>query len=110
MLTQQSKFTELGFKKFVSPGESWGAVTYDGMGFGMLFPPGVIDDIEIYYPCIGTHFVIQPLIYGVGLSPDRRVSFVSMFYFGKRDVDTIQDLYTSKREESNRWRQRSEPT
>lgn len=54
------------------------------MAFGTLFPPGVIDDIEIYYPCIGTPFVIQPLIYGVGLSPDRRVSFVSMFYFGER--------------------------
>ena len=78
-----------------------GAVTYDGMAFGMLFPPGVIDDIEIYYPCIDTHLVIQPLIYGVGLSPDRRVSIVSMFYFTERDVDTIQDLYTSKREGSN---------
>ena len=101
MLTQQSKFTELGFKKFVSPGTSWGAVTYDGMAFGMLFPPGVIDNLEIYYPRIGTHFVIQPLIYGVGLSPNRRASFVSMFYFGEGDVDTIQDPYTSKREESN---------
>ena len=93
------RFTELGFKKFVTPGAGWGAVTYDGMAFGMLFPPGVIDNLEIYYPRIGTHFVIQPLIYGVGLSPNRRASFVSMFYFGEGDVDTIRDLYTSKIDE-----------
>ena len=92
-------FTEFGFKKFVTPGAGWGAVTYDGMAFGMLFPPGVIDNLEIYYPRIGTHFVIQPLIYGVGLSPNRRASFVSMFYFGEGDVDTVRDLYTSKIDE-----------
>ena len=92
-------FTELGFKKFVTPGAGWGAVTHDGMAFGMLFPPGLIDNLEIYYPRIGTHFVIQPLIYGVGLSPNRRASFVSMFYFGEGDVDTIRDLYTSKIDE-----------
>ena len=92
-------FTALGFKKFVTPDAGWGAVTYDGMAFGMLFPPGVIDNLEIYYPRIGTHFVIQPLIYGVGLSPNRRASFVSMFYFGEGDVDTIRDLYTSKIDE-----------
>ena len=93
------EFTELGFKKFVTPGAGWGAVTCDGMAFGMLFPPGVIDSVEIYYPRIGTHFVIQPMIYGVGLSPNRRASFVSMFYFGEGDVDTIRDLYTSKLDE-----------
>ena len=90
------RFTEFGFKRFVTPDAGWGAVTYDGMAFGMLFPPGVIDSLEIYYPRIGTHFVIQPLIYGVGLSPNRRASFVSMFYFGEGDVDTIRDLYASK--------------
>ena len=92
-------FTALGFKKFVTPGAGWGAVTYDGMAFGLLFPPGLIDNLKIYYPRIGTHFVIQPLIYGVGLSPNRRASFVSMFYFGEGDVDTIRDLYTSKIDE-----------
>ena len=92
-------FTELGFKRFVTPGAGWGAVTYDGRAFGMLFPPGLIDNIEIYYPRIGTHFVIQPMIYGVGLSPNRRASFVSMFYFGEGDVDTIRDLYASKIDE-----------
>ena len=93
------EFTELGFKKFVTPGAGWGAVTCDGMAFGMLFPPGVIDSVEIYYPRIGTHFVIQPMIYGVGLSPNRRASFVSMFYFGEGDVDTVRDLYASKIDE-----------
>ena len=92
-------FTEFGFKKFVAPSAGWGAVTCDGIAFGMLFPPGVIDSVEIYYPHIGTHFVIQPLIYGVGLSPNRRASFVSMFYFGEGDVDTVRDLYTSRIEE-----------
>ena len=92
-------FTALGFKKFVTPSAGWGAVTYDGMAFGMLFPPGLIDNLEVYYPRIGTHFVIQPLIYGVGLSPNRRASFVSMFYFGEGDVDTVRDLYTSKIDE-----------
>lgn len=92
-------FTEFGFKKFVTPGAGWGAVTHDGMAFGMLFPPGVIDNLEIYYPRIGTHFVIQPLIYGVGLSPNRRASFVSMLYFGEGNVDTIRDLYASKIDE-----------
>jgi hypothetical protein len=93
------EFTELGFKKLVTPGAGWGAVTCDGMAFGMLFPPGVIDSVEIYYPRIGTHFVIQPMIYGVGLSPNRRASFVSMFYFGEGDVDTVRDLYASKIDE-----------
>ena len=92
-------FTEFGFKRLVTPDAGWGGVTYDGMVFGMLFPPGVIDNFEIYYPRIGTHFVIQPMIYGVGLSPNRRASFVSMFYFGEGDVDTIQDLYASKIDE-----------
>ena len=92
-------FTEFGFKRFVTPNAGWGAVTYDGMAFGMLFPPGVIDNLEIYYPRIGTHFVIQPMIYGVGLSPNRRASFVSMFYFGEGNVDTIRDLYASKIDE-----------
>ena len=92
-------FTEFGFKKFVTPGAGWGAVTCDGMAFGMLFPPGVIDSVEIYYPRIGTHFVIQPMIYGVGLSPNRRASFVSMFYFGEGEMETIRDLYASKIDE-----------
>ena len=92
-------FTEFGFKKFVTPGAGWGAVTCDGMAFGMLFPPGVIDNVEIYYPRIGTHFVIQPMVYGVGLSPNRRASFVSMFYFGEGEMETIRDLYASKIDE-----------
>jgi len=100
-------FTELGFKEFITPGEGWGAVTCNGpdssglrnMVFGMLFPPRVIDSIEIYYPRIGTHFVLQPLIYGVGLSPNRRASFTSMFYFGEGDVDTIRELYERKGED-----------
>ncbi|MBI1928889.1 DUF4097 family beta strand repeat protein [Candidatus Poribacteria bacterium] len=92
-------FTAPGFKQFITPGEGWGAVTCNGMVFGMLFPPRVIDSIEIYYPRIGTHFVIQPLIYGVGLSPNRRASFTSMFYFGEGDVDTIRELYERKGED-----------
>jgi len=92
-------FTALGDKQFIMPCEGWAAVTYDGMAFGMLFTPDVIDNIEVYYPRIGTHFVLQPLIYGVGLSPNRRASFVSMLYFGEGDVNTIQELYAQKLDE-----------
>ena len=39
------------------------------------------------------------MIYGVGLSPNRRASFVSMFYFGEGEMETIRDLYASKIDE-----------
>ena len=89
-------FTQTGFKQFVVPYAGWQAVTCNGMVFGMLFPPDVIDNVEVYYPRIGTHFVVQPLIYGVGLSPNRRASFVCLLYLGEGDVDTVQELYESK--------------
>ncbi|HIE27694.1 TPA: hypothetical protein EYP66_10445 [Candidatus Poribacteria bacterium] len=93
------KFSEVGFKQFVIPTEGWCAVTYNGRAYAELFPTDVIDCLEIYYPRIGTHFVLQPLIWGVGLSPNRKASFTSLTYAGDGDLQTIQDLYERKKDE-----------
>ena len=93
------KFIEVGFKQFVTPVEGWCATTYDGRAYAKLFPTDVIDCLEIYYPRIGTHFVLQPLIWGVGLSPNRKASFASLTYAGDGDLQTIQDLYERKKDE-----------
>jgi len=92
-------FVDVGFKQFVTPMEGWYAATYDGKAYGKLFPTEVIDCLEVYYPRIGTHFVLQPLIWGVGLSPNRKASFTSLTYAGEGDLQTIQDLYERKKEE-----------
>ena len=93
------KFLEVGFKQFVTPAEGWCAATYNGRAYAKLFPTDVIDCLEIYYPRIGTHFVLQPLIWGVGLSPNRKASFTSLTYAGDGDLQTIQDLYERKKDE-----------
>ncbi len=94
----EGKFQEIGFKKFVTPGAGWCAATYNGIAFAQLFPQNVIDCFEIYYPRVGTHFVLQPLIWGAGLSPNRKASFTSIMYAGEGDVQTIQDLYERKQD------------
>jgi len=93
------QFVEVGFKQFVTPAEGWCTTTYNGRAYAKLFPTDVIDCLEIYYPRIGTHFVLQPLIWGVGLSPNRRASFTSLTYAGDGDLQTIQDLYERKKDE-----------
>ncbi|MFQ6041218.1 MAG: DUF4097 family beta strand repeat-containing protein [Candidatus Poribacteria bacterium] len=93
------KFVEVGFKQFVTPAEGWCAATYNGRAYAELFPTDVIDCLEIYYPRIGTHFVLQPLIWGVGLSPNRKASFTSLTYAGDGDLQTILDLYERKKDE-----------
>jgi hypothetical protein len=92
-------FVEAGLKQFVTPAEGWCATTYNGKAYATLFPTEVIDCLEIYYPRIGTHFVLQPLIWGVGLSPNRKASFTSLTYAGDGDLQTIQDLYERKKSE-----------
>ena len=93
------KFVEVGFKQFVVPSEGWCAATYDGKAYAQLFPQGIIDNVEIYYPKIGTHFILQPIIWGVGLSPNRKASFTSLIYAGNGDAKTIQDVYERKSDE-----------
>ncbi|MBM3238617.1 DUF4097 domain-containing protein [Candidatus Poribacteria bacterium] len=92
-------FVEVGLKQFVTPAEGWCATTYNGKAYATLFPTEVIDCLEIYYPRIGTHFVLQPLIWGVGLSPNRKASFTSLTYAGDGDLQTILDLYERKKDE-----------
>ncbi len=93
------KFVQVGFKQFVVPSEGWCAVTYDGRAYAQLFPKGVIDNVEIYYPKIGTHFILQPIIWGVGLSPNRKATFTYLIYAGDGGAKTIQDVYERKSDE-----------
>jgi len=93
------KFVKVGYKQFVVPSEGWCAVTYDGRAYAQLFPKGIIDNVEIYYPKIGTHFILQPIIWGVGLSPNRKATFTCLTYAGDGDAKTIKDVYDRKSDE-----------
>ena len=93
------KFVQVGYKQFVVPSEGWCAVTYDGKAYAQLFPKGVIDNVEIYYPKIGTHFILQPIIWGVGLSPNRKATFTYWIYAGNGDARAIKEMYERKSDE-----------
>jgi hypothetical protein len=88
-----------GYKRFIEPSEGWYAISYDDRIIGMLFPDDVIDMVELYYPRVGTHMVLQPLIYGVGLSPNRRASFTCLIYAGEGDINLIRSIRARRKEE-----------
>lgn len=86
-------------KKMIKPSEGWCAVTYEGKVFGQMLSEGVMDIIEIYYPRVDTHLVVQPLIYGVGVSPGKRAGFTYMAYMGEGDAEKVRQLYEEKKAE-----------
>jgi len=85
-------YSGAGFKKSIASPDVWCAVTHSGKVFGQMFPKGVFDSIEIYYPRVDTHLVIQPMIFGVGIAPDKRAGFTYMIYAGEGDAEKIREL------------------
>ena len=85
-----------GFKNKVPPSEGWCAITCDGKTFGQMFPEGVVDLLEIYYPRVDTHMLLEPIILGVGVSPDKCAGFTYMIYVGDGDAEKIREIRTSR--------------
>ena len=92
-------YPEPGFKNRIQPSEGWCAVTQDGRVFGQMFPEGVIDTIAVYYPKVDTHIVLEPLIFGVGVSPDRCAAFTYMIYMGDGDAEKIKEMRSARADE-----------
>ncbi len=88
----EGDFAEPGYKDFVIPSEGWCALFHREKALGMFFPDNIIDAVEIYYPRIGTHLVMQPMIYGVGISPNRRARFDYWLYCGEGDIQKMREL------------------
>lgn len=84
-------------KKTIKPSAGWCAVTYEGKVFGQMLSEGVTDIIEVYYPRVDTHLVVQPMIYGVGVSPEKRAGFTYMVYMGEGDAEKIKQLYEERK-------------
>jgi hypothetical protein len=58
-----------------------------------MLPPGVADCLEIYYPKVDTHLVLQPVVFGVGLSPETMTRFPYLLYYGPGDERAAQEIY-----------------
>lgn len=86
-------------KKTIKPSAGWCAVTYKDKVFGQMLSEGVADIIEVYYPRVDTHLVVQPMIYGVGVSPEKRAGFMYMVYMGEGDAEKIKQLYEERKAE-----------
>jgi len=93
--TVDGGYSGAGFKKSVASPDVWCAVTSNGKVFGQMFPKGVFDSVEIYYPRVNTHLVIQPMIFGVGIAPDKRAGFTYMIYAGEGDAEKVRELRNS---------------
>jgi len=92
-------YVEPGFKNKILPSEGWCAITCEGQVLGQMFPEGVIDTVEIYYPRVDTHIVLEPIIFGVGVSPDRYAGFTYMVYMGDGDAGKIREMRASREAE-----------
>ncbi len=90
---EEGRYTEAGFRKSLTPSEGWSALTYNDRLFAQMLPPGVMDRLEIYIPKVDTHLVLQPVVYGVGLSPGKATRFTYLAYHGPGDVATARELY-----------------
>lgn len=93
------QYVEPGFKDKILPSEGWCAITCEGEVFGQMFPKGVIDILEIYYPKVDTHMVLEPIIFGVGISPDKYAGFTYMIYMGDGDAEKIREVRASRNTE-----------
>lgn len=93
--TVEGGYSGAGFKKSVASPDIWCAITHNGKVFGQMFPKDVFDSIEIYYPKVGTHLVVQPMIFGVGIAPDKRAGFNYMIYAGDGGAEKVRELRNS---------------
>jgi len=89
-------YVEPGFKNVVVPSEGWCAITCEGKAFGQMFSEGVIDVIEIYYPRVDTHLVLEPIIFSVGISPEKCAGFTYMMYMGDGDAEKIKEMRAAR--------------
>lgn len=92
-------YPEPGFKSKLPPSEGWCAITHDGKVVGQMFPEGVIDVIQLYYPKVGTHMILGPIIFGVGMSPGTCAGFTYMIYMGDGDVETVKQIRAEREAE-----------
>ncbi|MFC1719380.1 hypothetical protein ACFL6S_37365, partial [Candidatus Poribacteria bacterium] len=92
-------YPEPGFKSKLPPSEGWCAITYDGKVVGQMFPEGVIDVVQLYYPKVGTHMILGPIIFGVGVSPEMCAGFTYMVYMGDGDVETVKEIRAAREAE-----------
>lgn len=92
-------YVEPGFKNKILPSEGWCAITYEGKVFGQMFPEGIIDTVEVYYPRVDTHVVLEPIIFGVGVSPDKYAGFTYMVYMGDGDAEKMREMRAAREAE-----------
>jgi hypothetical protein len=92
-------YVEAGFKNKLQPSEGWCAITCEGKVFGQMFPEGMVDIIEVYYPRIDTHVLLEPIIFGVGLSPEKRAGFTYMLYMDDGDAQKVREIRNSRKHE-----------
>lgn len=85
-------YAEPGFKAKMPPSEGWCAVTHDGKVLGQMFPEGVVDVVTLYYPKVNTHMILQPIIFGVGVSPEMCAGFTYMLYMGDGDAEKVREI------------------
>jgi|GEM_PF-3118108 hypothetical protein len=86
-------YTGPGFRKYVTPEQGWCAATAEDLLFAQMLPNGVADSIEIYYPRVDTHLVLEPIIFGVGLSPQKMARFTYAAYLGPGSERDAAEIY-----------------
>ncbi|MGQ9699074.1 MAG: hypothetical protein ACUVRO_13910 [Armatimonadota bacterium] len=93
-----------GFRKYVTPAQGWCAATASPptaeggtLLFLQMFPERVVDSVEVYYPRVDTHLVLEPIIFGVGLTPQKTARFQYMAYCGPGDETLIPEIYAKMR-------------
>jgi hypothetical protein len=89
-------YVEPGFKNKILPSQGWCAITHEGKAFGQMFPEGIVDVVEVYYPKVDTHLVLEPIIFGVGTSPEKYAGFTYMLYLGEGDVGKVKEIRASR--------------
>ena len=80
-------------KRYVRPSQGWCASTGKNSLIAMLFPDKLLDGVEAYYPEVGTHLNLSPLIYYIGLAPGKEARFTCAMYFGEGDADFAAELW-----------------
>jgi len=92
---EKGQYSAPGTKKYYKPGEGWCAVEDGGSGiaFGMVFPEGIVDRVEVYYPRVDSHMVVELLIDSIGLSPGTTSSFNMFYRVEKGTYDGIRKFY-----------------
>ena len=75
-------------RRYLRPDSPWCGIDVEGKGIAALFPPGVLDAVEVWLDRPRGVFFLTPLIYYIGLSPgtEARVACVVARTAGGSDV------------------------